>query len=159
MVCAGGRCGDGRAVSPLALIGDRVAVAPALGVTDSWSHGADHGHHSKHGQHGKDDDDHGARRAPVLVLDRDGDGWHVLSEATVEGRVEALRASGGWVYAVTERWHGKHAGQLDPALGVTDGEFTSAETHDVPWWVERRDMPDRKLRVVHGDVQIAEVAP
>ncbi len=159
MVCAGGRCGDGRAVSPLALVGDRVAIAPALGVTDSWFHGAGHGHHAKHGQQGKDDDDRGPRSAPVLLLGHDGDGWHVLSEATVEGRVEALRASGAWVYAVTHEGHGRRGQELDPALGVADDEFTTEETHDIPWWVERRDTPDRRLRVSHGDVQIAQVAP
>lgn len=169
MVCAGGRCGDGRAVSPLALVGDRVAIAPALGVTEGWLHGAqdgsahdghgDHGHHYDSDGHGSGHDEDHPARAPVLLLGHDGDGWHVLSETTLERRVEALRASGAWVYAVTHPRHGQHVQQLDPALGVTGDQFTSAETHDVPWWVERRDTTDRRLRMIHGDVQVAEVAP
>lgn len=149
IVCAGGRCGDGRARAPLALVGDRVVLAPALGSTGGWLHSAgvqpasyvDPGH------------------PPLLLLGHDGDGWHVLSETHVDGTLQALRASGAWVYGVTEKQHGGKLQRFNPALGLTGDEFTSAETHDVPWWVERRDMPDRRLRLVGGGVQIAEVAP
>lgn len=149
IVCAGGRCGDGRARAPLALVGDRVALAPALGSSAGWLHGAG----VKPATYGD------LEHPPVLLLGRDGDGFHVLSEAHVDGTVQALRASGAWVYAVSEAKHGKHIQRFTPALGVIDDQFASADTHDVPWWVQRRDMPDRRLRLVNGGVEVAEIQP
>jgi hypothetical protein len=143
LVCAGGRCADGRARAALARVGDQLVIAPAIGATDSWLHGV--------GNKKKEAD------PPVLLLGRDTTGWHVLSQAGVLGTVQALRSNGNAVYAVTLDQHGNGSQLASPTLEVTGDQLLVGSDHDVSWWVTRRDTADRRLRVVNGQIEIAVV--
>jgi hypothetical protein len=139
VVCAGGKCNNGRYVSALALAGDQVVVSV-------WPIAA-----KSAGKAGSSD-------GGLILLAFDGSGWQVRSALEVTGQVGALRASGDFVYAVSfgEPWVGP---AQTPLFEIQGDDLITAGSHDVPWWAERRDTMEHRARVTHGKVELATVVP
>lgn len=150
-VCAGHRCDAGRERAPMALARDFVVLSPPLGPKP-FELGK-----PKSGKPFDDNDDWSG--ASVLLLGHGSEGWRVASALTTAGKLRGMRASGELVFAVTradEPWNG-HA--VTPAFRMKGTELVSELAHDVPWWVERRDTLDHRVRVQHGKLELARVGP